>query len=288
MPDPLAGRVALVTGAGRGIGRDIARWLADAGADVVVCARTPDGIAAVADEIRAAGRRVIAVVCDVADPDAVSAMVDQAIDDSSVASTSPSPTRPSSVPSVRSTRCRHDEWLRTLAVNVGGTASLVRAVLPVDGEERLSGAYSRCRAAGVGGPNLPERVSAYVASKGAVMVLTEAIASELPAGVTINAIAPGAVPTGFMDEVARRRSRRGRSSALRRGAVGGRARPAVRCASSCSTWRANRRLAERALLECPLGPAGGAGRRRPLRSRRRAFGSAASTKISTVTALATR
>jgi NAD(P)-dependent dehydrogenase (short-subunit alcohol dehydrogenase family) len=53
----------------------------------------------------------------------------------------------------------------------------------------------------VGGPGIPSRLSAYVASKGAVMVLTEALAAELPAGVTINSVAPGAVPTDFMREV---------------------------------------------------------------------------------------
>ena len=196
---PLSGRVALVAGAGRGIGRNIAVWFAQSGADVVVCARTPDGIAAVADEIRGGGRRSIAVVCDVADPDAMSAMVDQAITefgsvDIAVANAA------ILGPVGAIDQVPHDEWLRALQINVGGTASLVRAVLP----SMAKNSYGRMltlSGGGVGGPNLPNRVSAYVASKGAVMVLTEAIASELPAGVTINAIAPGPIPTGFMDEV---------------------------------------------------------------------------------------
>src|SRR5204863_7198989 len=88
----------------------------------------------------------------------------------------------------------------TLQINVGGTAAVVRAVLPTMAENSY-GRIITVSGAGVGGPNLPDRLTAYVASKGAVMLLTETIASELPPGVTINSIAPGAVPTGLMDEV---------------------------------------------------------------------------------------
>jgi 3-oxoacyl-[acyl-carrier protein] reductase len=92
------------------------------------------------------------------------------------------------------------EWSNTLAVNVGGTAAVVRAVLPTMMAQG-AGRILTMSGGGVGGPHLPSRLSAYVASKGALMLLTEALALELPDGVTINAIAPGAVPTGFMDEV---------------------------------------------------------------------------------------
>jgi 3-oxoacyl-[acyl-carrier protein] reductase len=196
---PLSGRVALVAGAGRGIGRDIAWWLSQSGADVVVCARRADGIDALAAEIRTTGRRVLAKVCDVADAAAVSALVDSAVaefDRVDIAVANAAILGPVGTIDTVS----HDEWLRTLEINVGGTAAVVRSVLPTMAKQSY-GRILTLSGAGVGGPNLADRVSAYVASKGAVMVLTEAIAAELPPGVTINSIAPGAIPTGFMDEV---------------------------------------------------------------------------------------
>ena len=196
---PLSARVALVAGAGRGIGRDIALWLSQSGADVVVCARTPAGINEVADEIRSHGRRAIAEVCDVAEPAAVSHVVERTITEFGrvdIAVANAAILGP--VGSIETVP--HDEWMRTVQVNLGGTVSIVRAVLPSMTKQRY-GRVLTLSGGGVGGPNVPTRVSAYVASKGAVMVLTEAIAAELPAGVTINAIAPGPIPTGFMDEV---------------------------------------------------------------------------------------
>ena len=65
----LDGKIAVVTGAGKGIGAGTARALAEAGADVVCAARTPADIEAVADEVRALGRRALAVPTDVTDPE---------------------------------------------------------------------------------------------------------------------------------------------------------------------------------------------------------------------------
>ena len=75
----LAGKVAVVTGGGRGIGRATALALAGAGAAVCVCARTADEIEAVADEVRRLGRPSLAVPCDVADAVQVRALADRTI-----------------------------------------------------------------------------------------------------------------------------------------------------------------------------------------------------------------
>ncbi|MEW8979716.1 MAG: SDR family NAD(P)-dependent oxidoreductase, partial [Symbiobacterium sp.] len=75
----LEGRVALVTGAGRGIGRVLALGLADAGADVICLARTGAEVEAAAEEIRAKGRRAMAVTADVTSQEQVTAAVEAAI-----------------------------------------------------------------------------------------------------------------------------------------------------------------------------------------------------------------
>ncbi len=74
----LTDRVAIVTGAGRGIGAAIARGFAEAGADVVLAARTADDLAAVASDVEAAGRRAVAVTCDVMDDSTPARLVEAA------------------------------------------------------------------------------------------------------------------------------------------------------------------------------------------------------------------
>ena len=77
----LAGQVAVVTGAGRGIGEGIALGLADAGADVVVAARRTEEIEAVAEKIRAIGRRALAVTCDVMEIEQVQMLAARAFEE---------------------------------------------------------------------------------------------------------------------------------------------------------------------------------------------------------------
>src|SRR5437762_7166793 len=76
----LAGRHAVVTGAGRGMGRAIALALADAGADVAVTARTTADLELLAADIQAIGRRSLHITCDVTDPEQVRDMAASAID----------------------------------------------------------------------------------------------------------------------------------------------------------------------------------------------------------------
>jgi NAD(P)-dependent dehydrogenase (short-subunit alcohol dehydrogenase family) len=197
----LAGKVALVTGAGRGIGLEIADWLAAAGANVVLTSRSPIELEQGADRI--AGRygvQAIAEACDVRDRERVDALVGQIVErlgsiDIAVANAAvlgPVGTLTTVDPS---------RWSDALVTNVGGTMNVVRAVVP-SMEAGRWGRIITLSGGGMGGPNLPERLTAYVASKAAVVAFTEAMSNELGEGVTINAVAPGAVPTTFMAEVA--------------------------------------------------------------------------------------
>ena len=95
----LAGKKALVTGGGRGLGRAIALALAEAGADVAITARTKSQLADAASEIEARGRKAAPIVCDVTDPAAVDAMVGEAVDRLGGLCTSWSTTRGSKRPS---------------------------------------------------------------------------------------------------------------------------------------------------------------------------------------------
>ena len=76
----LDGKVALVTGSSRGIGADTVRYLAEAGADVVLGARRVDKLEAVAESVRTTGRRVHTVATDVADPEQCQRLVDEAME----------------------------------------------------------------------------------------------------------------------------------------------------------------------------------------------------------------
>jgi NAD(P)-dependent dehydrogenase (short-subunit alcohol dehydrogenase family) len=91
------------------------------------------------------------------------------------------------------------DWVKTLTVNVGGVALMSAAVLSTMSG---GGAIVNLSGGGIGGPGMTPSLTAYVASKAAVVALTEALADEFaPHGVTVNAIAPGPVTTRFMEPV---------------------------------------------------------------------------------------
>jgi NAD(P)-dependent dehydrogenase (short-subunit alcohol dehydrogenase family) len=192
----LTGRVAVVTGGGRGIGAAIARGLAAAGARVVVSARSGGQLDGVVAEIAAAGRDARAVVCDVTDPESVSRLLGEAetelgpveilVNNAGVSSSAP----------LRSVELA--EWNRLMAVNATGTFLCTRAFLP----GMVANGWGRViNVASVAGRAGAAYISAYAASKHAVIGFTRSVAAEVAAkGVTVNALCPGYVETPMTDE----------------------------------------------------------------------------------------
>ncbi|CCM05125.1 uncharacterized protein FIBRA_07333 [Fibroporia radiculosa] len=194
-------RVALVTGAGQGIGRAIALRLAQDGLDVAI-----SDIATNADRLREtarivkihSGRRCVALHADVAKEDDVRAMVNRVLDemgslDVMVANAGIAILEPL-------VESRLSAWEQTFAINVHGVMLCYKyAARAMIGQGRGGRLIGACSIAGKrGDPNS----AAYCASKFAVRGLSQSAAIELaPYGINVNCYAPGAIHTEFLDKV---------------------------------------------------------------------------------------
>jgi NAD(P)-dependent dehydrogenase (short-subunit alcohol dehydrogenase family) len=183
----LDGKVAVVTGAGRGLGEAAVRAIAEAGADVALLARSEAEIVTVATEIEDTGRRVLALTTDVTDEAAVEDAASQVINhfgqvDILVNNAGIAPVAPLLELSINDLR-------RVLDVNVIGTFLCARAFGAHMVAQRRGTVINIASVAGLAGE--PD-VSAYSASKGAIVAFTRALSAEWARhGVTVNAIAPG-------------------------------------------------------------------------------------------------
>lgn len=194
MPE-LTGRIALVTGGGRGIGRAVALSLASAGADVAVTARSANELEETAAALRATGRRAEAIVCDIAERPQVEAMVARVrtalgdplilVNNAGIAG------------SAKLTETTDEMWDRMLRVNATGAFYCTRAVLPLMLQAKWGRIVSMASVtARAGAPY----IAAYTASKHALLGLTRAVAAEVASrGITVNAVCPGYVDTEMTD-----------------------------------------------------------------------------------------
>jgi 3-oxoacyl-[acyl-carrier protein] reductase len=194
----LGNKVAIVTGAGRGIGSAIALAFAREGADLVLTARTLHELEDTATQARAMGQRALALRADASHGQEVEAVVARALAqfgriDILVNSAAVQP------PIGPLWENDPDEWLRTIVVNVGGVFLFCWAVLPIMIRQ---GGGTIINLSGGGATSPRPYFSAYGASKAAVVRLTETLAQEAKEhNIQVNAIAPGAVDTRMTDQV---------------------------------------------------------------------------------------
>ena len=196
--DLLAGRVAIVSGVGPGLGRAIALALARAGADVGVGARRPDSLAAVGAEVEALGRRVCTVPTDVTDAGQCRRLADTVVADLG------------RVDVLVNNAFTEEDWRdpfdgfdperfrAPLAVNCFGSLALTQATLP---HLRAGGGGSVVMITTLSVKNPIPLLAGYAASKRALTTATHVLAQELgPDRIRVNCVAPGHIRGPVLDE----------------------------------------------------------------------------------------
>jgi NAD(P)-dependent dehydrogenase (short-subunit alcohol dehydrogenase family) len=193
----LSGRTAVVIGGTSGIGRAIARGLAEAGADVVPTSRRPEQVKAAAAEIRALGRRSLEAVSDVGDRASLQQLLKECTEEfgkvdilvNSAGKTKRTPTVDVS----------DEEWDDILDTNLTGTLRACQ----IFGRHMLTNNYGRIvNIASLTSFVALYEVAAYSASKAAVAMLTKSLAIEWASrGVNVNAIAPGVFRTALNEKL---------------------------------------------------------------------------------------
>jgi NAD(P)-dependent dehydrogenase (short-subunit alcohol dehydrogenase family) len=190
----LAGKVAIVTGGGSGIGRAAAIAIADAGASTVVADIDAQAAQGVAAEIMRSKGRALGLAVDVSSTDEVSAMTRMAVEEFGGVDLLYNNAAIQINGSV--TDLEEADWDRTFAVNVKGIYLCSRACIP---HMRSKGGGAVVNAASVQGMASQKGVAAYGASKGAVIALTRSMAVDHAGdGIRVNCICPGSVDTPLL------------------------------------------------------------------------------------------
>lgn len=194
----LQGKTAIVTGASRGIGREIALELARQGANVTVNFAGSEAKAnEVVDEIKALGQDAFAFQCDVSNAEAVGEMVKQTIEkfgNVDILVNNAGITRDNLL-----MRMKEDEWDDVININLKGVFLCTKAVTRQMMKQRSGRIINISSIVGVSGN--PGQAN-YVAAKSGVIGLTKTTAKELSSrGITVNAVAPGFITTDMTDKL---------------------------------------------------------------------------------------
>lgn len=194
----LRGRVSLVTGASRGIGRAIAQHLAALGSDLVLAARDAEALKPVVAECMANGVKALAVGIDVGEPDSVRdgaaraieafGRIDHLVNNAGVTG------------DALLLRMKRDDWDRVIRVNLTGTYEMTRAVLPAMVKARYGRIVNISSVVALMGN--PGQIN-YCAAKAGLIGLTKSLAREVASRkITVNAVAPGFIDTGMTRGIA--------------------------------------------------------------------------------------
>ena len=188
----LSGKVALITGASRGIGRAIAGAYARAGAKVFICGRTENDLRAALAKIRDAGGEIDGLAGDVGDPDDAQRIVSAAVRRYGAIHIL---VNNASVLGPRDTIANypHQAWQEVLRINLTGIFFMARAVLPVMSAQGNGSIINVTSGVGRRGK---ARWGAYAVSKAGLEALTQVLADEVSqAGIRVNAVNPAATRT---------------------------------------------------------------------------------------------
>lgn len=190
----LTGKVAIVTGASRGIGQSIAEWYADAGASVVLASRKQESLDEVAAAIKAKGGEALAIAAHTGKKETLKELVDKTVEaygkvDILVNNAATNPHFGDVLDAEDSM------WMKTIEVNLMGNVWLCQSVVPI---MRQNGGGSIINVASVNGIRPGTMQGVYSMTKAAVISLTKTLAMELGKdGIRVNAIAPGLIQTKF-------------------------------------------------------------------------------------------
>ena len=198
---PLEGRVAVVTGGGRGIGASTAAHLAKRGARVVVAARTESDLLQIARYVVDNGGEAMPVICDVSDSTHVERLfaeaderfgpVDVLVNNAGLLTVSPM------------AELDEVDWERMIAVNLTGTYLCSKQALARMIPRRTGVIINVASVGGISGVEKFPGLVAYAAAKGGVIQLSEALAAEVkPHGIRVVAVSPGAVNTKMLQKAA--------------------------------------------------------------------------------------
>jgi NAD(P)-dependent dehydrogenase (short-subunit alcohol dehydrogenase family) len=192
----LDGKVAVVTGASSGLGAAFATGLAEAGADIAICARRADRLQQTAEQVRALGRRCHAVTADVAVPEDCTRVIEEAVRElGKVDVLINNAGIGTAVPATRETP---EEFRRVIDINLNGSYWMAQACGRVMG--RGSSIVNVGSVLGSTTAGLPQ--AAYGASKAAIIGLTRDLAQQWTGrkGIRVNALAPGFFPSEMTEQ----------------------------------------------------------------------------------------